>query len=176
MAKGGPWTLPAVIAARHAQFTMSERSTASSSLSTEHPRDRLVELTREECLIRLGRGGVGRVAVSVGALPAILPVNYAMVDGDVVFCTGAGTKLEAALTSAVVAFEVDDTESMSHCGWSVLVVGVAHIVEDPSTLVRDGKAPALSPWAGGDRDRFVRIETAVITGRQLADRTGGDGD
>lgn len=152
---------------------MSERSTASGSPPIGHPRDRLVELTREECLLRLGRGGVGRVAVSVGALPAILPVNYIMVDGDVVFRTGAGTKLEAALSSAVVAFEVDDTDAMSHRGWSVLVVGVARIVEDPSKVVPAGSIPALSPWAGGDRDRFVHIETTVITGRQLLDRTRG---
>jgi hypothetical protein len=76
----------------------------------------------------------------------------------------------------VVAFEIDDTEAMSHCGWSVLVVGVARIVEDPATLVRPGRVPALSPWAGGDRDRFVRIETTVITGRQLVDRSGREPD
>lgn len=142
----------------------------------DHPRDRLVDLTREECLLRLGRGGVGRVAVSVGALPAILPVNYAMVGGDVVFRTGAGTKLEAALRTAVVAFEVDDFDAMSHCGWSVLVVGVARIVEDSATLVGSGRFPAPSPWAGGDRDRLVRIETTVITGRQLVDRSGSERD
>lgn len=155
---------------------MTERSRVNPPPLLEHPRDRLVELTREECLLRLGRGGVGRVAVSVGALPAILPVNYAMVDGDVVFCTGAGTKLEAALKSAVVAFEIDDAEAMSHSGWSVLVVGVARVVEDPSTLVRSGRFPAVSPWAGGDRNRFVRIETAVITGRQLVDQSGCERD
>ena len=43
--------------------------------------------------------------MSVGALPAILPVNYSLVNGDIVFRTGKELKLRAALDHTVVAFE-----------------------------------------------------------------------
>jgi nitroimidazol reductase NimA-like FMN-containing flavoprotein (pyridoxamine 5'-phosphate oxidase superfamily) len=128
---------------------------------------RLTVLDQAECQRRLSDRAVGRVAVSVGALPAIFPVNYAVLDGDVVFRTGPGSKLDAAVAGAVVAFEIDHVDAMSHAGWSVLVVGVARKVTDPATLARAARLP-LSSWADGDReDAFVRIESGRVTGRQV---------
>src|SRR5258708_34405572 len=96
--------------------------------------DRLCTLTREQCLLRLRKGGVGRVAVTLGALPAVFPVSYAMLDEDVVFRTGAGTKLTAAVRRAVLAFEIDGANSLAHAGWSVLVVGPSHQITDGDEL------------------------------------------
>lgn len=64
-------------------------------------------LSSEECHELLRQSTVGRVAVTVAALPAIFPVNYAVLDGRIVFRTGEGTKLQAAVERAVVAFQVD---------------------------------------------------------------------
>ena len=52
------------------------------------------------CLALLGAGGIGRVAVSIGAVPAVFPVNYAMLDGEVVFRTGGGTRLDGVITGS----------------------------------------------------------------------------
>ena len=123
-------------------------------------------LSTAECFLRLGRGGIGRVAVTIKALPAIFPVNYAVLDGDVVFRSADGSKLNAAANHAVVAFEVDDSETMSHTGWSVLVVGHAHVVSEPDDLARVAALP-LSPWSPGADDAYVRIATSVISGREL---------
>jgi uncharacterized protein len=127
---------------------------------------RLVPLNDDECRRRLGRGGIGRVAVTIGDLPAIFPVNYAMLDGDVVFRTGPGTKLDAAVAGAVIAFEIDHIDPFSHTGWSVLVVSTARPICDPDELARAERLP-LAPWADGERDTFVRLETVRITGREL---------
>jgi len=126
----------------------------------------LVELDRDACLRKLGDRGIGRVAVSINALPAILPVNYAMLDGDVVFRTGPGTKLDAAATGAVVAFEIDEADPLSHTGWSVLVIGVARPITDDQLRARAAHLP-LTPWAAGDRDTFVRLDTMLVSGREL---------
>lgn len=124
-------------------------------------------LSRDDCLRRLGPTGIGRVAVSFGALPAVLPVNYAVLDGDVVFQTTPGTKLAAATRNAVVAFEVDDIDRLSHMGWSVMVVGPAHEVTDPAELAATGRLP-LTRWVrGGGPPSVVRIRAARISGRQL---------
>lgn len=124
-------------------------------------------LTREQCLQRLGRGGIGRVAVSVGALPAIFPVNYAILAGDIVFRSGPGTKLNAALRGSVVAFEVDQSDGFAHTGWSVTVVGPAHEITEPDELARAITLP-LASWAPGDDDVFVRVETRLVSGRELS--------
>ena len=41
---------------------------------------------------------VGRVGVTIAGLPVILPVNYAYVDGDIVFRAGDGTKFTRRVT------------------------------------------------------------------------------
>lgn len=114
----------------------------------------------------LAAGSIGRVGVSQAALPVVLPVNYAILDGDIVIRTGAGTKLDAALAGAVVAFEIDAVDPIYHEGWSVMVQGRAREVVDPDELKR-ARALPLEPWAAGVRDRFVRISSERITGRKI---------
>ena len=124
-------------------------------------------LSRDECMTLLETASVGRVGVSVGAIPAVLPVNY-VVDGEtIVFRTVAGTKLDAALTNSVVAFEADSIEADREAGWSVLVRGVAREITDEEALARVRRLP-LRSWAfNGDADRFVSVDTELVTGRRV---------
>lgn len=131
-------------------------------------RNGLGTMSRSDCLRRLGREGVGRVAVSVGALPAIFPINYAMHGDDVVFRTTPGTKLAAAVDGSIVAFEVDDSDRMSHTGWSVLIVGPCHEVTEPAELHEIDHLP-LARWArGGGPESIVRIRSELVSGRLLS--------
>lgn len=123
-------------------------------------------LPEEECRALLGQAALGRVAITLGALPAVLPVNFAVQDGDILFLTGEGTKLRAALHRAVVAFEVDDFDPARRSGWSVLAVGVAEEVTDEEELARAGQL-RLAPWAGGDRTRWIRIRPEFLSGRRI---------
>jgi nitroimidazol reductase NimA-like FMN-containing flavoprotein (pyridoxamine 5'-phosphate oxidase superfamily) len=123
-------------------------------------------LSREACFEKLGRNGIGRVGVSVGALPAILPIMYAVADGEIYFRTAPGAKLIAARQNAVVAFEADDARAIDHSGWSVLAVGRAEVVSD-AELERLAKLP-LGRWVGGDHgDVLVRIRPEFISGRVI---------
>ena len=132
----------------------------------EVDRTGLEVLARDECL-RLLRGSlVGRVIVTDRALPAAFPVNFAVLDDDVVFRTTAGSKLEAASAQAVVAFEVDDLDPVGQSGWSVLVQDLAGLVAGPVDLARAHALP-LHPWAPGQRLEFVPIRSEIVSGRRL---------
>lgn len=122
-------------------------------------------LTELQCHDLLAQSEVGRVGVSVGALPAIFPVNYRVIDGHIVFRTAPGTKLSAAAAGSVVAFEVDHFDAAARSGWSVLAVGRAEVVHDLATTfqVIDSQ---LEPFAGGCRTSIVRIEPSFISGRR----------
>lgn len=124
--------------------------------------DDLEVLDDEECMRLLGSTTLGRVGVTVGALPAIFVVNYVLLDGSIVFRTGEGTKLRAALRNAVVAFEADLTDPIQHQGWSVQVVGVAETFtpEDPGFA-------GPTPWAPGEREHFVRVRPQFVSGRRI---------
>jgi nitroimidazol reductase NimA-like FMN-containing flavoprotein (pyridoxamine 5'-phosphate oxidase superfamily) len=122
-------------------------------------------LSAEECTKYLETSVVGRVAICSGH-PAILPVVYAMLDGDVVFRTAPGEKLIAAALNRTVAFEIDEYSVATRSGWSVDVVGTAHEIVNPDELAR-ADALGLEPWAGEIRDRFVRITSEEVSGRRV---------
>ena len=73
----------------------------------EVDRNGLEVLDRQECLRLLATATIGRIGITLGALPVILPVNFRLVDDRIVFRTGVGTKLDAATCNTIVAFEVD---------------------------------------------------------------------
>jgi nitroimidazol reductase NimA-like FMN-containing flavoprotein (pyridoxamine 5'-phosphate oxidase superfamily) len=123
-------------------------------------------LDEEECLDLLHKGWLGRVVISLGAIPVVFPVNYCMEDGIIYFLTGIGTKLTAALRSTVVAFEVDEVDIRYHHGWSVLAVGTASMVEDEA--VRKIVGNRIQPWAPGERNHLVRIQPELLTGRRIS--------
>jgi uncharacterized protein len=129
--------------------------------------DEGLELLSEDAARRLLAGGeVGRVGICIGALPAIFPVNYRLIDGAIVFWTSPGSKMSAAAEGAVVAFEVDDYQMADRTGWSVLAVGRAEVVTDSDIAARV-KATHLQPLVDGRRDTLVRIEPTFLSGRRL---------
>jgi nitroimidazol reductase NimA-like FMN-containing flavoprotein (pyridoxamine 5'-phosphate oxidase superfamily) len=132
----------------------------------EVDRNGLEVLDRPTCLRLLDGTRLGRLGITSGALPTILPINFRLVEERIVFRTGVGTKLEAATSNAIVAFEVDDLDPLSHTGWSVVVTGLAHEVTDPEERERldAGRLPFWAPSAG---DRIVAISTEMISGRRI---------
>jgi nitroimidazol reductase NimA-like FMN-containing flavoprotein (pyridoxamine 5'-phosphate oxidase superfamily) len=133
----------------------------------EIDRNGMEVLDRAECLNLLRSTPIGRVVVTLAALPAAFPVNFALMGEDVVFMTGRGTKLQAALRNAVVAFEADGFESMGHTGWSVLVQGHASEISDPSDQVQAHGA-GLGAWVPKSPTEFVRVRSEVVSGRRLS--------
>jgi len=129
-------------------------------------RNGLEVLGRDECLQLLASMTLGRVGCTSGALPIVLPVNFRLVGDEVVFRTGVGTKLDAATRNAVVAFEVDDMDPLSHEGWSVLVTGVSREVADPEELA-SLVASAIPRWAPRSDGRVVAISTDLVSGRRI---------
>lgn len=135
--------------------------------AVEVDRNGLEVIEREECLRLLAGATLGRLGVTSGALPAVLPVNF-WLDGDrILVLTGEGSKLDAAARNAVVAFEADDFDPMYHSGWSVLVTGVAREVTDPGELAALHNAP-LARWAPRGNGHLVAIATDMISGRRIA--------
>jgi uncharacterized protein len=121
----------------------------------------------EDCLYHLRTARVGRVAFMWDGYPIILPVNHGMQGDSVVFRTNIGSKLAAADNEMPMAFEVDGIDADRRAGWSVLVRGEAHSIEEPEE-VEQLRLLRLWPWADAvRREHWVRISAYEITGRRI---------
>ncbi|MYW16954.1 pyridoxamine 5'-phosphate oxidase family protein [Streptomyces sp. SID161] len=127
---------------------------------------RFTELGTAECRALLGSHGVGRLAVPTSSGPVIVPVNYSVVDGAIVFRTAAGATPTLA-DGRPVAFEVDRIDDAFSQGWSVLVRGVGRLVMDPREQRWYAEKAHSKPWVGGHRERWMRIDSDVVTGRRI---------
>jgi len=134
--------------------------------------DRVIEeLSEDQCLNLISGGGIGRIAYTGRFGPAVLPVNYVLQDGAVVFRTAAHGPLDEDLRTGItdadykVAFEIDSIDLGTKCGWSVLIQGPAHHVAgaEEEAVRRAG----VESWAPGARELFVRIVPSRITGRRV---------
>ncbi|MEV5953111.1 pyridoxamine 5'-phosphate oxidase family protein [Streptomyces sp. NPDC051987] len=130
----------------------------------QHPE--ISELSPPECRTLLGSHGVGRLGVATPSGPVIVPVNYSVVDGTIVFRTADDTTPSMA-QGHQVAFEVDRIDDAYGEGWSVLVRGPASRVSETEEVRRLTAAVHSGPWAGGERDLWVRIEPSSVTGRRI---------
>lgn len=120
-----------------------------------------------DCFGLLGSVPVGRIGFMAGGEVVILPVNF-LVDGqDVVFRTAAGSKLSAIEIGHYVGFEADSYDAASQQGWSVVVNGLAEVV-DSDAEARRLDALGLATWGAGAAGRvWVRIRPTTVSGRRL---------
>jgi nitroimidazol reductase NimA-like FMN-containing flavoprotein (pyridoxamine 5'-phosphate oxidase superfamily) len=129
-------------------------------------RNGLQVLTRDECLRLLAEGHLGRIGLTSGALPLVLPVNYRFDEDEVLFRSAVGSKLDQATRGTVVAFEVDDFDAFSHAGWSVLVTGRARVLpaEEAERRLRGGP---IARWVPGEDGHTVAVSTELVSGRRI---------
>jgi nitroimidazol reductase NimA-like FMN-containing flavoprotein (pyridoxamine 5'-phosphate oxidase superfamily) len=129
-------------------------------------------LDEAECLRLISPGGIGRIAYSGRYGLTVLPVNYKLHDGAIMFRTSqrslTGEDLRTGIAHAEyqVAFEIDHIDPASREGWSVLIHGPAHHMDSEAERMAV-LASGVEPWPGGEHEHAVRIIPARITGRRL---------
>ena len=134
----------------------------------------LETLAREQCDAHLAAGGVGRIVFSTERGPVALPVNFEFTGGEVILSTDVA-KADLLETQSVIGFEIDRVDEAFSEGWSVLVSGPAHRVDDPDELLRLSSLD-LEAWAGGDRHALVKITPVTVTGRVIVHNPVPDED
>ena len=110
----------------------------------------------------------GRLAFADADSVTILPVTYTIVDDHLVVRTTSGSKMAAASDRRPAALEIDRFDERRHTGWSVLVRGRLHLVEDDAEIAALDAAE-LHSWvrAGGS---YVRLSIDEVTGRRMHSR------
>jgi nitroimidazol reductase NimA-like FMN-containing flavoprotein (pyridoxamine 5'-phosphate oxidase superfamily) len=135
-------------------------------------------LDEAECLGLISPGGVGRIVYTGRYGLTVLPVNYKLYEGAVVFRTAQDSPMGEDLQTGIahaeyeVAFEIDEIDLAAREGWSVLIHGPAHPMNSTAERAWVDES-GVEPWPGGPREHAIRITPTRIAGRRL--RQGGSG-
>jgi hypothetical protein len=114
---------------------------------------------------------IGRLAVTDGQSPLVVPLNFIFHDRGVLVRVGPGRMSELA-PGSLVAFEVDRVETDRGMAWSVLVRGLASKVD--AGPLDDEAMP--EPWVPEPGQMVLFIRAEVVTGRRFHLLTGVTGD
>ena len=137
-------------------------------------RSAIEELTVEECRALVAPGGIGRFIFVDERGPVAWPVNFRVLDGDVVFRTESGSSVLEHLANVDTSFEVDRLDDALSEGWSVLMTGRSRLITGPNELER-ARSLGVEPWAGGVHDAYVRLVPGTVTGRRIRREPLGQG-
>jgi Pyridoxamine 5'-phosphate oxidase len=113
------------------------------------------QIPNQRCWELLATVSVGHLALSVRALPVILPVQYYVTGHRLAVCLGHHAIPDRSLNHAVIAFTADAIDSATTSGWSVQIQGESLISRGDGFDTGCGE-----PTAG----QLVEIEPATVTG------------
>src|SRR5689334_3463648 len=125
-----------------------------------------------ECLRLISGGGVGRIGYTGRFGPTVVPVNYALHEGTIVFRTGQHSPMGEDLRTGIadaeykVAFEIDEISPATKEGRSILIQGAAHHVDSEAELAALRQS-GVQAWAGGEKELVLRIAPGRLTGRRI---------
>jgi uncharacterized protein len=122
------------------------------------------EISEDQCWDFLRSQSTGRFGFLHKGRVMILPVNYLVHQQAIFFRTSAHGTISDAVPHQSVSFQVDGSRQDLSEGWSVLASGRSSRVEDPELLTYLWGRIMPEPWAGGERNLFIRLEPETLTG------------
>lgn len=121
------------------------------------------ELAPDACWELLRTGTMGRLAYHLVDEVHIVPINYLVDDGELLFRTTAGNKLLAAALGSEVAFAIDWHDEDN--AWSVLAQGRLRVLDEVEEHRLDGLT--LRPWVSTLKYDVIGLRPRVVTGRSF---------
>ena len=121
------------------------------------------ELSLEECWELLELDEFGRLAYRLVDEVHLVPINYVVDAGTLLFRTASGNKLLAAALHSDVAFEIDWHDDLA--AWSVVVRGVLRRLHEDEQHRADGLL--VQPWVPTPKYDVVELQPVSVTGRRF---------
>ncbi|MBW3086874.1 hypothetical protein KEM60_03103 [Austwickia sp. TVS 96-490-7B] len=124
----------------------------------------VTSLEYDACWQVLKRLEFGRLAYAINGRIDLVPVNYAVHAGEVVFRTAQGSKLAGVLQGGEVVFEVDEVTSTQ--ATSVIVRATPR--EFPPNEARWADQMRLRPWVATRKEHVIGLRPIDLSGRSFA--------
>jgi nitroimidazol reductase NimA-like FMN-containing flavoprotein (pyridoxamine 5'-phosphate oxidase superfamily) len=137
------------------------------SRSPEHE-GRMRTLRPDECRDLLTTTTVARIAFVDADGLQLIPLNFAVIEGEIYFRTSPASVLETlADGNDEVVLGVDYHSESYREAWNVTVKGSTTRVTDPDLHHQVMSWSRLRPWAGGERAVVVHLTQRDVQGRRV---------
>jgi nitroimidazol reductase NimA-like FMN-containing flavoprotein (pyridoxamine 5'-phosphate oxidase superfamily) len=123
-------------------------------------------VTQDQCWALLRGAQLGRVAFASGESIEIMPIDFVVDHGSVVFRTDSPSTAAAAASGRTVAFESDGYLSETSEAWSVVLKGQLAEILHLDDVLATFSLP-LYPSQPGRKAHFMRLAPVEITGRRF---------
>jgi nitroimidazol reductase NimA-like FMN-containing flavoprotein (pyridoxamine 5'-phosphate oxidase superfamily) len=124
-------------------------------------------LDPDECWTLVGGHGVGRIGFMGETHIQIVPTRYDALRGTAYFRAGTFGELARRVHGHAVSLQVDDLDRRTFSGWSVVLTGTAHRVEDAATVAARWSVGRPSPWLPGADSQWIALQVNAILGERV---------
>jgi nitroimidazol reductase NimA-like FMN-containing flavoprotein (pyridoxamine 5'-phosphate oxidase superfamily) len=127
----------------------------------------LRRLDVEECWQLVGSQGVGRIGVMGETHVQIVPTRYDAERGTAYFRAGTFGELARRVHGRAVSLQVDDLDRRTFSGWSIVMSGTAHRVDDAEMIAARWSVGRPSPWLPGPNSQWIALQIDDIKGERV---------
>jgi nitroimidazol reductase NimA-like FMN-containing flavoprotein (pyridoxamine 5'-phosphate oxidase superfamily) len=125
-------------------------------------------LSAAECQDLLASANFGRIALTIRALPVVMPVNYGYLGGSVILGMSDGPARRALAEENVIALGVDSS-NLSDVFWALLVIGKATEVTDSAQRTQFQSLGLADP-TGTPASHYLQLQPDILTGYRTTTR------
>lgn len=125
-------------------------------------------LDAAECWRLMGEHGVGRVVFLGDTWPRIVPTTYDAVSGTAYFRAPVYGELARRVAGHTASLQMDDIDPGTLTGWSVLMTGTAHRVEDAATVASLWPLGRPDAWFPGKETQWIALPVDTVRGQRVA--------
>jgi nitroimidazol reductase NimA-like FMN-containing flavoprotein (pyridoxamine 5'-phosphate oxidase superfamily) len=124
-------------------------------------------LGAEECWDLVGSQGIGRIGYMGDTHIQIVPTRYDAQRGTAYFRAGTFGELARRVHGKAVSLQVDDLDRRTFSGWSVVITGIAHRVDDATTVAERWSVERPSPWLPAPDSQWISLSVDDIQGERV---------
>ena len=124
-------------------------------------------LSSEECWRLVGDHGIGRVVFAGDTLTQIVPTTYDAVSGTAYFRAPTFGELARRVDGRTTTLQVDEIDRGTFTGWSVLMTGTAHRVEDAATVASLWSLGRPRAWFPGKQTQWIALPVDSLRGQRV---------
>lgn len=124
-------------------------------------------LDAAECWRLVGQHGLGRVVFAGDTHAQVVPTSYDALSGTAYFRAPTFGELARRVHDHATSLQVDDIDPGTFTGWSVVMSGTAHRVEDAATVASLWPLDRPDPWFPGARPQWIALPVDELHGQRV---------